>query len=439
MKKIKVNYLLSLVFTTLISSVWAQEKLSLNAAIEEALKNNFSVQIAKNNVAIAQNEATTGNAGMLPSLSMGAGESFSVNNTQQKLNSGNEINRKGAQSTNTNAGISLNWTLFDGFRMFIAHERLKALGEAEELLLRQQMEKTIQKEVEAYLEILKQQELLTLADTAILIYSDRTKLSKNKWEIGISSKMDFLQSSVDLNEQKSSRLNQLLALENAKTYLNTLLGRKSEKTFEVETSITLRKDLNLEQLKQKAASCNANLSYLKKDILVSELALKEIRSGFFPRLVGNAGYNYARSTNQASFIQLNQNTGLNLGLSLGWTVFDGLNLRRKIRTAQLGIVNQKLFLENSLIETESAVSFAYRKYFYALQMLALEEENLQVAKESAVVARERYKTGSSTFLELKDIEKSFLDAKSRLVNAEYLAKIAETELLRLSGHLLNAN
>lgn len=436
MRKIAYRFLWTIAFSMVVWVGKAQENLSLQAAIEEALKNNYSVRIAQNNIAIAQNEATIGNAGMLPSVAFGAGESFSVNNTEQKLSTGNEINRKGAQSTNTTAGVSLNWTLFDGFRMFIAYERLKTMGVVGELQLRQQMEATVQSVVMAYMDIVRQQQLLNVVDTAISIYTERMNLSKNKWEIGSASKMEYLQSTVDLNEQKSVRLNQLLALENAKSQLNVVMGRKAETSFGVEPGIRIRKDLNLENLKQAAAGNNATLAYLQKNILVSEMALKEIKSGFYPRLIGNAGYTYSRSTNQASIIQLNQNLGLNAGLNLSWTVFDGLNLRRRVRTAELGIANQKLDLENNRNQTESAVVVAFRRYNYALRILDLEQSNHEVAEESALVARERFRAGSSTILELKDVEKALLDANSRLVNAEYSAKLAETELLRLSGSLL---
>ncbi len=436
MRKIAYRFLWTIAFSMVVWAGKAQENLSLQAAIEEALKNNYSVRIAQNNIVIAQNEATIGNAGMLPSVAFGAGESFSVNNTEQKLSTGNEINRKGAQSTNTTAGVSLNWTLFDGFRMFIAYERLRTMGVVGELQLRQQMEATVQSVVMAYMEIVRQQQLLNVVDTAISIYTERMNLSKNKWEIGSASKMEYLQSTVDLNEQKSARLNQLLALENARSQLNVVMGRKAETSFGVEPGISIRKDLNLENLKQAADGNNATLAYLQKNILVSEMALKEIKSGFYPRLIGNAGYTYSRSTNQASIIQLNQNLGLNAGLNLSWTVFDGLNLRRRVRTAQLGIANQKLDLENNRNQTESAVVVAFRRYNYALRILDLEQSNHEVAEESAMVARERFRAGSSTILELKDVEKALLDANSRLVNAEYSAKLAETELLRLSGSLL---
>jgi outer membrane protein TolC len=436
MRKKAYRFLWTLVFGLVAWVGKAQENLSLQAAIEEALKNNYSVRIAQNNIAIAQNEATIGNAGMLPTVAFGAGESFSVNNTQQKLSTGNEINRKGAQSTNTTAGVSLNWTLFDGFRMFIAYERLKTMGVVGELQLRQQMESTVQSVVIAYMEIVNQQQLLNVLDTTISIFTERMNLSKSKWEIGSASKMEYLQSTVDLNEQKSARLNQLMALENAKAQLNVVMGRKAETSFGVEPGISIQKNLNLENLKQAAEGNNATLAYLQKNILVSELALKEIKSGFYPRLIGNAGYTYSRSTNQASIIQLNQNLGLNAGLNLSWTVFDGLNIRRRVKTAQLGIANQKLDLENNRNQTESAVVVAFRKYNYALRILELEQSNHQVAEESALVARERFRAGSSTILELKDVEKALLDANSRLVNAEYSAKLAETELLRLSGSLL---
>ncbi|MBX7182997.1 MAG: TolC family protein [Bacteroidia bacterium] len=417
-------------------SVKGQERISMQSAIEEALKSNFSVQISRNKVDIAQNESTIGNAGMLPVVSIGAGENFALNNTQQKLSTGNEINRKGAQSTNTSAGVSLNWTLFDGFKMFITYDKLKATKVLSETELRQQMENVVGKVISSYLEIVKQQEMLRVIDTTLVLLKERMELAKNKWEIGTASKMEFLQTTVDLNEQKSARLNQLLAIENAKTQLNVLLGRKPETALEVETGIQLKKDFVLENLKTDAIQNNSGLTNLRQYRLISELSLKEIRSGYYPKLIGSAGYTYSRSTNQASIIQYNQNLGLTAGLNLSWNVFDGLNLRRKIHTAQLGLNGIKLEMEELQNQTESSIIMAFRKFSYALSVLEMEEANLQVAKESVMVARERFKAGSSTLLELKDVERSFIDANSRLVNAQYLSKLAETELKQISGTLL---
>jgi outer membrane protein TolC len=420
-----------------LSEGQAQERLTLQSAVEQALKNNYSIQFYRNAAEINKNEISLGNAGMLPTLALNAGESFSLNNTKQNLSTGAEINRKNAQSTNATAGVALNWTLFDGMKMFATFEKLKNIQQIGEFQLRQQMENTVSQVISGYLDIIRQKQLLNVLDTTIIIGKQRAEISERKWQIGSASKMEFLQSTVDLNEQKSARMQQQLAFENAKSQLNVWMGKQAESEFEVVDTIVFSEALNLEELKNFSQSNNTVLALIKQNMLASELSIKEIKSGFYPKLIGNVGYNFSRATNQASIILLNQNLGLNAGLALSWNVFDGLNLRRKIKSAELSLAGQKIQLKDNSNQLESAVVAAFRKYSFARSILALEIQNKEVAKEAELVAIERFRTGSSNILELKDVQKALLDAETRLVNAQFDAKMAETELLRLQGKILN--
>jgi len=75
-------------------------------------------------------------------------------------------------------------------------------------------------------------------------------------------------------------------------------------------------------------------------------------------------------------------------------------------------------------------------YDNARKVLLIEEENILLAKENANIAMESFKRGVSTFIEQRTAQQSLEEAYNRLINARYLAKVAETELLRLSGDLL---
>jgi outer membrane protein len=66
----------------------AQETLTLQKAMEVALANNFEVRIAQEQAAMAGNNATIGNAGMLPDLGVEVGQQNSINNTRQEFLTG---------------------------------------------------------------------------------------------------------------------------------------------------------------------------------------------------------------------------------------------------------------------------------------------------------------------------------------------------------------
>jgi outer membrane protein TolC len=68
--------------------------------------------------------------------------------------------------------------------------------------------------------------------------------------------------------------------------------------------------------------------------------------------------------------------------------------------------------------------------------LALELENIELARENVTIQLERFRQGVSTYLELREAQISMLQANARLISAMYNTKVAETELLRLKGDLV---
>src|SRR6187551_2753122 len=103
----------------------AQEVLTLENAVKIALENNYEIKIADNNLKINKTNVAIGNAGMLPSLSAVATDNNSILNTSQTRSDGNTVNLKNAKTTNLNYGVALDWTIFDGMKMFAKYDQLK--------------------------------------------------------------------------------------------------------------------------------------------------------------------------------------------------------------------------------------------------------------------------------------------------------------------------
>jgi outer membrane protein len=66
----------------------------------------------------------------------------------------------------------------------------------------------------------------------------------------------------------------------------------------------------------------------------------------------------------------------------------------------------------------------------------LEEESIALARENVDIVLQVYKLNSTTLIQLKQAQQSLEDARTRLINARYNTKLAETELLRLKGELV---
>lgn len=411
-------------------------QMTIEQAVELALKNNYNISIAKNLSQQAVNSNTLGNAGMLPKVDLNASGNFASNATKQEFSSGLVVDKNGVQSKNITAGAYLTWTIFDGLKMFAAHEKLQELQAMGELNVKIQIENTIVKVISAYFTIVVQKQLINGLKENIAVSEERLKIAQKKFDIGSSSKVDVLQAKVDLNALKSSLMRQNTLLANAKEDLNQILLQPVEQPIDVKDSVVLMSAYKYDDLKNTILTNNTDLLFAQKNIEVSKSLVKEGESALYPKLNLNANYLFSRATNQAGLSLLNQNLGLNLGFTMGWTIFNGFNNSNNLKNLKLNLQNSNYEYENLKSLTQTALVKAFKIYQDNIAILQLEEENKILAKENLNVALERFRLGASTSIELKTAQSSYEESVSRLSDARYNAKISETQLLKLSGGIV---
>ncbi|MEO6540395.1 MAG: TolC family protein, partial [Ferruginibacter sp.] len=178
----------------------------------------------------------------------------------------------------------------------------------------------------------------------------------------------------------------------------------------------------------------------KKNIDIGKLTLKERRADLYPVVTFNSAYSYSKNQNKTavnSFTLLyNQNNGYNYGIGITIPILNGFNVRHQIKQAQLDIDYLNVVYKNQKSQIDLGITNAFKDYELQKKTLALEEENIILAKENVYIALERLRLGISTYLELRETQKSLSDAYDRLIAARYNTKLAETELLKLQGALV---
>jgi len=414
----------------------AQDTLSLQQALEIALQNNYGVQIARNDAAIAANNNSAGNAGYLPSLSLSTTQSNNVNNTRQEFFTGEVRQRDGAKSNALNAQAELNWTIFDGFSMFANADYLEALEKIGEVQARDALERTAASVIVTYYDIVRRQRQLEVIREAIAISAQRKKLAEDRLGLGAGSRLEVLQAQVDGNADSSALLSEILAMTESKAALNILMARPAETEFLVSRTISVQPDLNYTAILEKAKNENPAVQLARQNAYLAALDVRRTRSTYYPFLDLNAGYGYSRSQAEVGILKSNRSAGLTYGFTAGITIFDGFNARRQVRNAKLAQESRNLDVKFSEQETAGAVYTAWQSYSQSLRRAALDRQNLDAAKTSSDVALERYRLGTSSAIELRDAQQNYVEAQQRLLEALFEAKMAEVELLRLSGQLV---
>lgn len=424
-----------IILSFLILGAKAQQILALNEALKIALANNYAIQLAKNDAEIAMNSNYTGAAGMLPTIAATASQDNVVNNTAQKFLNGTENNKDAAKSNQLNAGVELGWTIFDGLKMFATKNKLNQLQDIGELRMRLQIEQNFSRIMRAYFDISQNKKLLNAYQQSVKISNERLQQANDKYAVGKVSKTEVLKAKVDLNTDKSAQMKQQNLLQNAKINLNQLLARDLMTDFEVEENILVNQELKLLELQSKAQSQNTNLLIVKKNLQISSFSINEIKAERMPIIQIKTGYNFNRLASEAGFLQSSQTNGYHYGAALSLNVFNGFSTDRRLQNAKLNLKATDFVLKDSLSKLDLAVQQNYNTYTLALQLLQFETENVTVAKTNFELANEQYKVGVITAIELRDAQQNYLLSQTRLTAAQFDAKVAETELLRLSADI----
>lgn len=409
--------------------------LTLEEAINRALKNNFGIQVGQNDATIAKNNVTKGNAGFLPSLNAIATESPSLGFLNQKLTNGTEVNRANL-SNNLTAGLQMSWTLYDGRRMYFTLDRLKELQTIGELGIKIRSEQIVYDVMRAYFNIVRQQDLYNGLQEQMDLYEERERLAQTRLDVGKGNQLDVLQAKADLNVQKTQLLRQKQLIEVGKLALKQAITEGADFAFEVRDSFGVIQNLDYNTLKNDALSKNLNIELLKRQGGVASLVMKEFEAQRKPRVTFNPAFTIGRQDNTAGLFLLNQNAGLSGAVTLTYPIWDGDNLKRQAENSRIDIETNKIRQKELTYNLESNLNIAYQNYLNAIEILRGEEENMKIAKQSIEIAMERYRLSRSTVLELKQIQQGYEAAVTRAVNAKFDAKTAEIEMMRLSGSLI---
>ncbi len=432
--------LVSFIFSTKIFSQDAPDSLTIEQAIATALQNNYDIQISRNDSLIAAINYSYRNAGFLPGVNASSTMLFNNNSQSQTLATGPKRTGSGIRTNNTNAALNLNWVVFDGFRVFAIRDRLGEQLAFGSLTIKNQLVNTISDVIKTYYDIVHQKQQLRNIEEQMSLSADRLKLAQYKFDIGVGIKPDLLQAQVDFNQQKAAQLNQLTVIEQHKQDLNRLMNITNGATYKVNDSIPLQSGLALGDLLNNINESSPELLLAKKNIDIAGINVRVAKADRFPTIALISAYNFSKSNNNTVINPYQPlstlNHGFNYGISASIPIFNQFQVRQEVKQAELAVRFQQLNYQNQQSVTNTNIINTYKTYTTQKQVMTLGDSSIALAKENLNIARERYRVGVSTFIELRQAEQSLADAENTLITARYNLKIAETELLRLKGDLI---
>ncbi|MDR2388378.1 MAG: TolC family protein [Tannerellaceae bacterium] len=395
----------------------AQQTYSLKQCLETGLERNYSIRIVRNDEVVTKNNATPGHAGYLPSADLSTGFS----GTQE--------------AEAANAGVSVVWTIFDGFGIQAEYARLKELRTLGALNTRLAVEDLIAEISGEYYNLIRQGTRLGNLSSTLALSRERLRIVEERYSIGSMSRLDLQQAQVDFNADSSALLNQLEMVHRSRTNLNRLMGAENPEELVLlkDSTISPNAFLDEAELWKRTMETNVSLLIAQRNTGLSRLDLKKAQSRNYPYLRLNAGYTY--TTNWVGMTGLAPRWGASYGLTVGFSLFDGFNRKREQRNARLQIENTELQRRELELSLRTEMSNQWMAYENNLNLWSLEKENRVAAQENFRIAIERYRLGDLSGIQLREAQNSLLNAEERQSIAEFATKLCEISLLQLSGQL----
>lgn len=424
-----------LILLVCCGKISAQELLTVEDAVKIALENNYEIRISKNDLKIDQQNVNLANAGILPRVDASVTDSHSIQDISQTRADGAKNSVQGGKNQSLNYGVNLDWTVFDGFRMFARYDQLKELEKLGDAELKLTILNKISDVMNTYYNLVQQQQQLAALDSTIVISKQRVDLAQNRFTIGKAAKLEVLNAQVDLNTDQTSLLRQKELYANTKTLLNEIMARDVKTDFRVTSETNVDSTLLLPDLTTLAEKQNPQLLAQAINRRIAELNLKQVRSARYPTVRINTGYNWMESKSSLGFTSESYAKGLTYGFGATINVFNGFLQKRNERIAKLQIDNSKIAIEQQTQVLNSQLTSAYQTYLTNIQLIELEDKNEDIARQNLDITLEKYRIGTINTLEYRTAQLNFLNAQVRYSDAVYQAKLSEIALKELAGNL----
>jgi len=460
---IRHNLLLLAFFFTIFSNVSGQEELlSKQEAVVLALENNFGIKVARNEVEIAENNKSVLNSGFLPTLTGNAGANYQRDDSTFEFpgqflrdqdgnvivdpDTGAPVPRPDtdlykAEAQRYNASLNANYVLFDGLGRYYNYKRLREQYQLSELQARETIENTMLQLFSVYFEVARLSENENVLQQTLEISTQRIRRAEYAFEYGQNTKLNILNAQVDVTNDSINLLNTRQQLSNTKRDLNVILNQNLNEVFKVDTLVGFIPKLQLEEYIAQADLNNVALLQTERNLTINAYDIKVNQSGYLPNvgLNGSYGWNLNQNAPGAFFpgVNVNNNRSFGLGASLTWNLFDGGGTTVRVKNSKIAYENQELLQKQVELEVARDIANALAIYENRLNVFRIQEQNVLTNQNNFERSREQAQLGRITSIEFRQAQINLLNAQTNKNLAKYDAKLAELQLLQLTGQLLN--
>ena len=410
---------------------------TLQEMINTALENNYQLNIVKNEAEIASNNNVLGNTGALPSVDLSGNYTYKYNVTNQTFADGTV--REGADANNTNLNLSamVNWTAFNGLRVYAKRDQLNYLEELGQVNSKFYIEQTVSDIVTAYHQLVFEKQVLKNYEQSLEISSYRLKLEEKRKEVGSGKAMDYGLALVDYQTDNMLLLGQQNKISALQVELNNILNNNLEKILDVsDEPFNFVVIPSKEGLLKNVKNMNQELEKQHLQELIAETELRIAKANRSPKIDLFAGFQYSRSTAAVGFMNAGQGFGPTAGISISYNLYNGGAVNREIKNTKIYKENTSLTRAQVNQQIDADVLNFYNEYNALIGQLELAKSNVLEMTKVYNTAEEQLRKGAINGYDFRLTQLGLLNSELSVMELQFTLKAIEINLNRLSGKVL---
>lgn len=412
--------------------------MTLKECLETGINESYQIKLVNISEEKAANNDSWLYAGGSPTVSASGSYSGSVSSNDATLAAdGSTVSNRNVLDHTLNAQIRADWTLFDGFSIQATRDRLNELHNQGAIQTRVTIEDYIANLTTEYYNLVRQTIHLKNLEYATALSKERLRITSERYDMGGDSRLDMQQAQVYFNSDSAKSLKQHESVASANIRINRLMSNQDLRSVHVaaDTAINLLAGLEYESLYEDMMRTNSSLLRAESNRTIAQLDRRTVQARNYPYLKVNASYGLSHNIYGNSTYTDRTNWGPSFGATMGINLVTGKQ-RTQERNARLDELTADITIDQLELQLRANLDDFWQAYQNNLMLLELQEQNLKTARETMEIAQERYLLGNLSGIEMREAQKSLLDAEESLLQVQYDTKVCEISLLQISGRIM---
>ena len=437
------RFLIKFILTVSIGSIlnnngFSQELISLENALSLTLKENIDVKIKTNELDQIKNYEKVGALGALPRITVNGSASMITGNSSLEFSSGNfpAIENAESESKSINGNIGISYNVFNGLGSIYTYQKLKKQSNLKSVELSIQIEQVLLKTAKEYFDIAYLQENYKIIKELLVVSKERYNRIKVQNEFGNASNLDLLSAEIDLNKDSINLMNVEFALLDAKNQLNQTLNRDLAFDFIVEDKVEINRNLNYSDLNHDTQKNNNNILLGQYIVDISKKDKKINSLSILPNIDISSQYGYNQIESNTSIVMDQSSLGITNFINFSWDIFDALAKNKITKNTKIQIESNKLELSAIKKEIQKEFNVSYKQYLNNINLIDIRKRNQITSEKFFERAKEQFYQGQLSRNDFRLAQIDLSISKNKLNQTLYNAKIAELNLYRLSGKII---